>query len=185
MWIRLFIGVMIVIAIVLVALFYSGYSDQSTAADTLALTVKADNLNLSTMTNKTAEIKAEIAGIADNIKAAETTLSSSQVTLPDMVDSNVIVRKIISYGDQTGVKVIPLGTRDWVSLNIDKHNYHVFKMSIEVNGPQQNVIDYISQIQNSVDQYLIIEHLNIAKVTNNQTSLNDTKANLEIALYAK
>jgi hypothetical protein len=185
MWIRLFIGVMIIVAIVLGALFYSGYAEQSTTAASLAQTIQTDSLNLSTITKKNTDIATEIAGLSTNISKAEAILNSSQVTLPDMVDSNVIVRKIISYGDQTGVTVIPLGTKDWASLNIDKHDYHVFKMSIEVKGPQQNVIDYIKQVQDSVDQYLVIEHLNIAKVSNNPTSWNDTSANLDIAIYAK
>jgi hypothetical protein len=189
MSIKLIIGLLIIIAIAVGASFYTSASDQSAKGNLLAQKNNNDTQNLLTISNKTRDVEAEITGISKDITTAKATLNAIKVELPEMVNSNIIVKKIIDFGDKTAVTVILRGTKDWASLSIDKHDYHVFKMSIEVNGPQQNVIDYTKQVQDSVDQYLIIERLEMSKIKDQQTTTGPggpaTRVNLDIALYAR
>jgi hypothetical protein len=185
MWIKLLIGIMIIAAIGTGASFYYSSVDQSTAADLLALKVKADTLNYSTVSNQTKGIENEIAGLGSQINQAQTTLNQQTRTLPEMTNSNVILTKVITYGDLSGVTAITLGTKDWTSIRIDKNEYHVFRMSLQAKGSQPKVIDYFKQIQNSIDPYLVIEHLNLTPISKTESTDIDTQANLDIAIYAR
>jgi hypothetical protein len=164
MLMRLLIGVMIIVALALGATFYSGYLDQSSAADALVQKNNASNLTLSKITKSTSDVENEIADIAAQITKAQKTLDLETKTLPAMTNSNVIVGKVLTFGDQIGVTVIPLSTKDWMTIKINKNDFHIFRMSVEVNGPQPKIVDYIRQVQNSIDQYLVIEKLEMAKL---------------------
>jgi Flp pilus assembly protein TadG len=164
MLMRLLIGMMIIVALALGATFYSGYLDQSSAADALVQKNNTSNLTLSKITKSTSDVESEIADISAQINKAQNTLDLETKTLPAMTNSNAIVGKILTFGDQLGVTVIPLNTRDWASIRINKNDFHVFRMSVEVNGPQQKVVDYVKRIQDSLDQYLVVEKLEMSKL---------------------
>jgi hypothetical protein len=191
MWIKLLIGAMIIIAIILGATTYTTYLDQETLAANFESKIKTDTLTLSTLTDQTQSIQAEIADIAKKIDKAQADLVSNQVNLTEMKNSNEVVRKIIDFGDAAGVKVIPMGIQEWTSQKIGLRDYHVLHISIEVNGPQQKVISFIRQVQDSVDQYLVIQNLDMTKITSdntpaaNGTEAADTGVNLQIAIYAR
>jgi len=171
MLMRVLIGVMIIVAIALGATFYSGYVDQSTTADALTAKNLTSEKAVKTILNSNKSLESDIADLSAQIDQAKTNLTLANKPLPDMTNSNVIVRKIITYGDSVGVTVIPLSTTDWTQSRIDNNAYHVFKMSVEVTGPRQKAVDYIKKIQDSVDNYLVIESLTMTpKETTNDIS---------------
>jgi hypothetical protein len=165
MLIRVLTGVIIIIAIALGATFYSGYLDQSNTADSLAAKMQTDSKTLSIITNSTGSIEKEIADLNAQINQTQTALALENKALPEMTNTNIIVRQIITFGDNSSVTVIPLSTNDWASVKIDKNEYHVFRMSVEIKGSQQKVIDYVRQIQSAIDQYLVIEKLDLTNLT--------------------
>jgi hypothetical protein len=164
MLIRVFIGIVVIIAIGLGATFYNGYLDQSNAADSTASKIQTDEKTLSTIANSNSALEKEIADINTQIDQAKANLDLESKAIPGITNSNEIVRKIITFGDKNDVTVIPLSTNDWASIKIDKNDYQVFRMAVEVTGPQQNVVDYISRVQDSIDQYLVIEKLDMTNL---------------------
>jgi hypothetical protein len=178
MLMRVLIGVMIIVAIAVGATFYSGYVDQSNTADSLTSKNLTSEKAVKTILNSNKSLESEIADLSAQIDHAKTNLNLANKPLPDITNSNVIVRKIITFGDSVGVTVIPLNTKDWTQSRIDNNVYHVFKMTVEINGPRQKVIDYIKKIQDSVDNYLVIESLTMKPVetTNDITGTEATQA---------
>jgi hypothetical protein len=171
MLMRVLIGVMIIVAIALGATFYSGYVDQSNTADSLASKNLTSEKAVKTILNSNKSLESDIADLAAQIDQARINLNLANKPMPEMTNSNVIVRKIITFGDSVGVSVIPLSTTDWTQSRIDNNAYHVFKMEVEINGPRQKVIDYIKKIQDSIDNYLVIESLTMTpKETTNDIS---------------
>jgi hypothetical protein len=188
---KLIMILMLIIAIAIGASLYSSASAQQKTAALLEEKISNDTQNLKTISTKNRYIEEEITQISRDITAAKEKLLSSkqEIEMPEMVNSNIIVKTIIDYGNKAGVFVIPLATEDWDSVSIDKRDYHVFKMSIEVNGSQQNVIDFTRQVQDKIDQYLVIERLIISKYADEEDpelpAGYDTRINLDIALYAR
>jgi hypothetical protein len=188
---KLLIVLMTIIAFAVGASFYSSASNQQRSAALLEEKISNATQNLKTITDKNRFLEAEISGISSEISDArgKLVLSKQSSLMPEMVNSNTIVRTVIEYGNKAGVKVIPLSTEDWKPVTIEKQDYHVFKMSVEVVGLKQNVIDFIRQVQDTINPYLVIESLDVYFSTNEGESglsdSNTTSADLKFAIYAR
>jgi hypothetical protein len=149
------LALVIVVALIAGGVFLNGYFNQSAAADDLAVKVQNDSKNLATVNGANQKLNQEIATINNQTAQAMQDLENEGKVMPARVNSNEIVRSVLDTGRDNSVTVIPLSTDDWSTLKIGKHDYQVFKMTVEVNGDQDNLIKFVKSIQDLYDTITI------------------------------
>jgi hypothetical protein len=149
------LALIIVVALIAGGVFLNGYFNQSAAADDLAVKVQNDSKNLTTVNGTNQKLNQEISTINNQTAQAMQDLENESKVMPARVNSNEIVRSVLDTGKDSSVTVIPLSTEDWSTFKIGKHDYQVFKMTVEVNGDQDNLIKFVKSIQGLYDTITI------------------------------
>lgn len=152
---RTILALIIVAALIAGGVFLNGYFNQSAAADDLASKVQNDSRNLTTLNGANQKLNQEVTTINNQTTQVMQDLADEDNALPASMDSNKIVRDVLDTGKDNAVTVIPLSTQDWSTLKIGKHNYQVFKMTVEVTGDQDNLIKYVKGLQGLYDTITI------------------------------
>jgi Tfp pilus assembly protein PilO len=145
----------IIAALVAGGVFINGYFNQSAAADELANKVQNETNNLNTITGANQKLNQEIININNQTAQATQDMANESKAIPVKMNSNEIVRKVLDKGKDNAVNVIPLSTEDWSTLKLGKHNYQVFKMTVEVNGDQDKLISFVRDLQGLYDTITI------------------------------
>ncbi len=179
-----FIMAMIIIVIIAIGgIFYNDYLSQTARAESVNAEIQNDR-NANTIVQKSIQkVNGEIAETNRNIEKIKQEIEKEGGVLPDKVNSNQILKDIIVQSKETGVSIIPLSTQEWMSTQINKNNYQVLKISLEIKGSQPDVVAFIDQIQQSSYKTLIVDSINLRKPLDPEDK--DIIADLNLAIYAK
>jgi hypothetical protein len=197
MLIRFLIIIGVIAALVASGIFIKDYYDESSTADSISAQIQNTQKNIAVVSAQTHNLEAELGEITKRYESAQAAIEAEKNLMPDIINSNTIIQSILLLGDERHVSVIPLRTRDWTTIKIDKHDYHVFRMDLELNGEESNIIEFIDKLQYSLYQTLVIENVNVIKTretpepsgtptpTATPVPVETVKANLSLAIYAK
>ena len=155
--------ILIIILLITAGVFFKDYRDQTAAASSLEAQIKNDKNSALILEQKNEALETEITRIkAETARTLASIESSEQVILPKP-NSNDIVNNILILGRSKDVTVIPLSTREWTGVKIGQHNYQVFRMDVEVDGLQAQVIQFLDGLQDLENQPLVIENISLQR----------------------
>lgn len=196
MWFRISIGIVIIVAIAVGGSFFTSYNNQQSEASSLESKISNDSANLKIIESKTDNLEKDLAAISRDTEDVLKAIDDEQDILPEMINSNVMLRKIFEIGDETEVIVVPLSTTDWSSLKVGKNSYQVFKTKLELTGTEDNIIYFVTEIQNDSFPTLVVEKLRLEqeKYVDENDEDNDEdyeeilerhSGEIDLAIYAK
>jgi hypothetical protein len=203
--IRNLIALLIIVALGFGGFFLKDYFNQASEADAIVAQIKNTNQTVSTVSGQTKSLESEMADLGKRANEIQMAINTEDRKIPARFNSNEAVKSILLMGQMRELKVIPLSTQDWTPVKIDKHTYQVFKMTAEVIGLQERLVDFVKELQGSLYETLVIENLSITKPvptptptsqfvdematpTPTPTVIEDTgmvKGKVQIAIYAK
>jgi septal ring factor EnvC (AmiA/AmiB activator) len=178
------LGIWIIAAIIVSAVFLSDYNGRSGETDVLNAKIHVDSQSLNVLTQNIKSVNTEIQEINANIAKAQTDIESAGDVIPPRENSNNLIRSILSHGQTNQLTIIPLSTEEWTQVDIRNNPYEVFKIALSVEGQQANLLEYIKWLQKSPYPTLSIEDLTITRVMD-QVEKDIVRANLKLAIYAK
>jgi Tfp pilus assembly protein PilO len=194
---KIVVAVLVIIALGVAGFFVKGYFDQSAVAATYSAKVESDSNSLKVVTTSNKSLASDIADLKAKQAQAQQSLNTENNAVPDRMNINDIVDSLMTAGRQFSCTVIPLTTTDWAATKIGQGEYWVFKAKMEVNGTQDDLVNFLKYVQGSVCPSLVIESLDISQVTPTATPTATpapitpppgggiVKGNLAIAIYAK
>jgi Tfp pilus assembly protein PilO len=189
---KVILYILIIAAVIDAGIFLTKYFNQTYAADALAAQIQSENRNISTLTEKTSELNLEIANHTADVSAVLNAIENEKVIIPAKTNTNEIVKTILNTGLKNNVSVIPLSTRDWSTVRTGGNDYQVFVMSFEVDGGDQDVVQFVRAVQelystlvlenivwNSIDQPAVSADMPVS------SGSDMIRVNLVLAIYAK
>ena len=189
---KVILYILIIAAVIDAGIFLTKYFNQTYAADALAAQIQSENRNISTLTEKTSELNLEIANHTADVSAVLNAIENEKVIIPAKTNTNEIVKTILNTGLKNNVSVIPLSTRDWSTVRTGGNDYQVFVMSFEVDGRDQDVVQFVRAVQelystlvlenivwNSIDQPAVSADIPVSSES------DMIRVNLVLAIYAK
>jgi Tfp pilus assembly protein PilO len=181
--IKILLAILIIVAIAVGGIFYNDYSSQSVKAESVNAEIRNDKNANTIVTRSIQNTNSEIAEIARKIDGIKEDLEREEDQLPARIDSNEIVKDIILRGKACEVTAIPLSTQEWTKTQINKINYQVLKIKLEIKGRQMNVLNFISEMQSPACETLLIENITLRKA--NDPLDTDIIADINLAIYTK
>jgi hypothetical protein len=197
MLLRVLIAIMIIGALVAGGIFIKDYYDETRAADSAQAQIDNTRNLAVTVSSQTKGVEADLANLAQQYSDAQQAVQAAQNLIPDAMDSNSIVKSVLVLARQTSVTVIPLKNQDWTKTKVNTDDYSVFKMTIEINGSESQIVDFVKKLQSNLYPTLVIEDLSFDKTfstpeptvtktpTPTPTPVETVTANLSFAIYAK
>jgi|GEM_PF-3507970 len=197
MLIRFLIIIAVIGALVASGLFIKDYYSESSAADAISTQIQNTQKNVAIIYSQTRSVEAEVLDLTKRYSDVQAAIEAEKNLMPDKMNSNDIVESILLLGKEKHVNVIPLSTDDWTPVKIDKHDYHVFRMKVELNGDEKDIIEFLERLQYSIYQTLVVEDIRLVKTietpvptgtpvpTFTPVPFETVKANLSLAIYAK
>jgi hypothetical protein len=188
MLIRIIIGIVIIISIAVGGTFFTSYNNQQSLADSIEANINNDSANLKLIDTKNEKLEADIQAINKEIDDVLESLDKEENVLPDIIDSNSISKVIFDIGEESEIDYVPLSTSDWNDVKIGDNSYKVFKLKLELSGTEDNLVYFITQLQNESFPTLIIEQLTFQKgepiVIEGEDVIINT-GTINIAIYSK
>jgi Tfp pilus assembly protein PilO len=157
------VALLLIVAVGFAGYFVSDYFNKSSEADSLSVQIQNTNQSVASVSNQTKAAEAELADLTKRANEIQTAIVAENLTMPARFNSNDLVQSILMLGKNSELIVIPLNTQEWTSVKIDKHSYQVFRMTIEVGGLQERLVDFVQQLQGTFYDTLVIESLTITK----------------------
>lgn len=197
MLLRFLIIIGVIAALVVSGIFIKDYYDESSTADSISNQIQNTQKNIALVSAQTRNLEVELGSFQKRHADAQAAIEAEKNQIPDKINSNSIVRSILLLGQEKQVTVIPLSTKEWTPVKIDRHDYQVFRMSIELNGSEQNIIEFLERLQYSLYQTLVIEDVHLVKIretpeptgtptpTVTPEPVERVTVNLNLAIYAK
>jgi hypothetical protein len=183
MLVKIALAVLMVVIIAFGGIYYHDYLSQTARAESINIEIQ-NNKNANTIVSKNIQkVNSDIADIARNESTVNKDIEKEIGQLPDKINPNEIVKDIIIQGKASQVSIIPLSTDEWVKTQVNKNDYQVLRIHLEAKGPQKNVVEFISQMQNSAYETLIIEKITMHKPFDPLDT--DIIADVNLAMYAK
>lgn len=183
MQVKILLAILIIVVIAVGGIFYNDYSSQSVKAESVNAEIQNDK-NANTIVSRSLQkTNSEIADIAQKIDTIKEDLKKEEDQLPAKINSNEIVKDIILQGKACEVTAIPLSTQEWTKTQINKINYQVLKINLEIKGRQVNVLKFIGQMQNPACETQIVENLTLRQPVDPLDT--DIIADFNLAIYAK
>ena len=128
--------------------------------------------------------------LEERLAAAQDSLEEAKNAFVLDITNTEIVNVILSMADGCGAKAIPLATQPWVQESVSVQTYLVFRLEINVTGTYPQLVNFLSQLENSEFKTLIIESLTVESPEGAsllESSVRETlpiTANIRIAVYA-
>jgi hypothetical protein len=203
MTIRNMVLLLIVVALGFSAFYLKDYFDKTNEADALAAQAQSTSQLVSSVANQTRAAETDVRDLTKRSGEVQTAIDAENLVMPARFNSNEAVKSILLLGKSRELLVIPLNTQEWTKVKIGTHDYQVFRMTVEVNGPQERLVDFVKQLQDSLYETLVIENMVVTKPTPtptpttvfadqtpapSSTTVADTgavKAKIQIAIYAR
>jgi hypothetical protein len=163
MTLRIILGIVIVAAVIAGGVYISDYFNHSFVADALSSQIQNQNHNLDTLSDQTRELNTEITDNTANVNNLLYSIANESTVIPsEKIDPNDIIRAILEQGQKNLVTVIPLNTEGWSSVKTNGVDFQVFKLSLEVNGSMENLVEFVRQTQ-SLYSTLVIDNISLYK----------------------
>ncbi len=178
------LGIWIIAAIIVSAIFMSDYNSHSGETDSLNARIHADSQSLSVLTQSIKTVNNDIQAINADITKVQTDVEAASNVIPPRENSNNLIRSILARGQANQLTIIPLSTQEWTGIDINRNTYQVFKIALAIEGQQANLLEYIKWLQNSPYPTLAVENLKISRAVDDENK-EIIRANLNLAIYAK
>jgi Tfp pilus assembly protein PilO len=163
MLLKILLAIPIIAAIALAGIFYNGYQDVSKEAETLEKKVQADRTLEQTLSQKARDLAGQIDALNLNVRQLQASLDEASLAVPEKMNSNDILEKILKLGREYLVSVIPLNSRDWSTAKIGQHDYQVFRMDLSLEGTQEDIVDFLKEMQSELYPTLVVEDVSLSK----------------------
>ncbi len=195
MIIKTALGLLIIIALVIGAIFFSNYFNDKAEAQSLASQIQRNIGAVGAIKAKTDQLNTEIVEISQNIDKTTSDISRESDLMPSKrINSNEIVKQILLLGQTKKVMVIPLNTQEWVTNHDINNDYQVFKINVEISGEQAEVVSFIQDLPYLYNS-LVIENIEISKPDKSpkseenqidtQTQISQITAKVKLSIYTK
>lgn len=193
MLLRVLIAVVIIGALVAGGIFIKNYYNETSAANDIEGQIQTSRNLATVVSEQTKGVEADLNSLAQQYSNAQQAVTAAQDQIPAPMNSNGIVKNVLLLARTSKVSAIPLKTQDWTKVQINTNTYSVFRMTIEVNGPESQIVDFVKQLQANLYQTLVIENLTFVKtittpeatVTPAPTPIASVTADLSFAIYAR
>jgi len=195
MTLRIVLGIVTVAAVIISGVYIGEYFNKSFVADALVSQIQSRDKNLSTLTDQTLKLQTDITNqTADVEKLLSSITSESSVIPSEMINPNGIIAALFGLGQHNAVSIIPLSMTAWSSVSISGVDYQVCKMSLNVSGSLDNLVQFVSQTQ-ELYRTLVINNISLSQrlSTAGSTSTAEgdsitspdlvTTASLSLAIY--
>ena len=178
--VRILIGILIIAITVTAVFLLRDYDAQSAAADSITAQVEKDSAVLTGTLKLTQQANADAAALARSLTDMERDIEAEKNVIPERVNSNEIVRSVLTLGQD--INVIPLSTQEWKTVKVGKQDYSLFTMSVKVTGDQKLLMDYVRKV-GSLYRTLIVESLTVTRPP--KAEEDTVQAELKLAMYAR
>jgi hypothetical protein len=120
------------------------------------------------------------AGLDAQLITAQNNLSEEKVSFT--IDTNYIriVNRILKLAEEAGVKAIPLSTQPWLREKYENQELYVFRIGLAIAGNYTQVAIFLSGLENSEPQTLIIEYLAMNKLPGSSLIEGTNQADLPV-----
>lgn len=175
---------MVIILLVVYAYFGLGYLKELKEHKVLASQLADINQTLTDVTASSQDLE-------QRMSAVQASLAVEQNRFPEKVNSTQVINSILQLADDTGVKAIPLVTQPWSIENVGEYDYYVFRLNVSVTGDFSQLVNFISQIEDSEFSTLIFDSLSVSVVPEQSSGDNTTygtaafSASLDMEIYAQ
>ena len=129
--------------------------------------------------------------LEQRLAAAQASLATEQSAFPDKINNTEVVDIVLKLAEDSQVKAIPLVTEPWSMERVGEHDYHVFRLTVTVEGSFSQLVSFVSKLEQGEYKTLIIEDLSVTRVTEGseeETVPEGTipiTANLDLAIYTQ
>ena len=181
---KLLITLAIVITLVGYAYFGMGYMKQRSEHETLTSQITDVRQTLTQIPEPSHDLE-------QRLEAARASLAAEKNTFPSKMNSTQIINTILKLAGDCEVKAIPLVTQLWSMENVGEHDYYVFRLNVAVEGHFSQLSSFISKLENGEFKTLIVENLNVTRVTEQSEGETVTEgaipvtASVELAIYTQ
>jgi hypothetical protein len=183
MLVKIAIAVLVIIVVAFGGIIYNDYLGQTARAESVNTAIQND-INTGKIVSKgTDKINREIIEIDQKIDETREAIEKEDSLLPEKIDSNEIIREILVQGKADGVSIIPLSTREWTKTQVNKIDYQVLKINLEIKGQQTNVVHFIRQMQDSAYQTMVLESVTLKRPQVPEDT--DIIADMNLSIYAR
>ena len=102
--------------------------------------------------------------LEEQIAEAEDRLADELTAIPSEINTSQVINNILNLAKQHNVQAIPLLTQPWATEKVGGYLYRVFRINIEAEGSFVQLNDFISSLEGSQFNTLLVEHLNIESI---------------------
>jgi len=181
---KLPIVILIIMLSVVYYLFGNDYLSQRQEQKALASQIAEVTQMLSEMPEPTQDLQ-------QRLEAAQASLAAEQSALPSEVDTTQVIDTILRLANECGVKAIPLATEPWTEEKIGEHGYHVFRLSMAVEGGFSQLVDFVKKLEKGGFNTLIVENASVSRLSPQSEGESVAEgiilitANLDLAIYTQ
>jgi hypothetical protein len=184
MKLKIGLGVLIVVAVVLGALFLGDFRTQTTNNDLLETKIQTDTLSLQKIGQAAKTANNEVIVLNAKIAEAQNGIKSSDNIISGTVNANNIMKAIFEQGSLYQVTLIPLSTQPWITVDRNNSTLRVFTVALSASGDAPNLFNFIKWLQASPFSSLVIENMRIAKSSDAENS-SGLESKINLAIYSK
>ena len=181
---KLLITLITIILLVVYAYFGMGYTKQREEHEVLTSQITDVSQTL-------AQIPGPAQDLEQRLATAQASLAAEQSAFPGKMNSTQIINAILKLADDCEVKAIPLITQPWSMENVGEHGYHVFRLTVAVEGSYSQLVTFVSQLEKGEYKTLIVVDLSVTRVIEQSEGETVTEgiipvtASLDLAIYAR
>lgn len=110
-----------------------------------------------TLTGQISAARDELAGMPDPQEIAEQNkqllevataeLAAEFSAFPEEVNSNEVVRRLLTLADESNVTAMPVTFSPWSTMKINDHEYGVLSASVDISGEFEEVVSFIAMLE--------------------------------------
>jgi hypothetical protein len=112
---------------------------------------------------------------------AEENLADAISSIPTELNSTLVINDILKLAEVCRVKAVLLTAGPWTEGNKEQ-GYHVFKISMSLEGKFADVHFFLDQMENVEFKTIMVEGLTVTQVDTTSAAVN---ANLSLAIYSR
>jgi Tfp pilus assembly protein PilO len=165
-------------------LFSKNYGASIATANSISSQISEDRQELQSVTKQTENTDREINELMDRILTADKAIDAANDDLPAEIDPNDVVENILRLGKENGLTVIPLVTKEWKEVNLEKLSYLTLQISAQVQGSMDQLIPFLRDVQSLYYPVVIVKHVSVAG-TDSEEVPNKIQANIDLTVYLR
>jgi Tfp pilus assembly protein PilO len=163
MVLKFLLAIPIIAAVVAAGFFYSDYQTKTDEADTLENKLQTDLKLEQSVIDQHQILIDELSSIEKDIQDMQAEIEEAAVAIPEKMNSNDILEEVLDLGKDHMVSVLPLNSQDWSDSKIGQHTYHVFRMNLSLEGSQENIVEFLREMQSSLYPPMVLEDVSLSR----------------------